>query len=100
MDYGVHLDHVEIAGEHESFFGFGLEASGAMLDVPLVGGRLGRRLAGGRGAQADLERAYSGGLYAREALDGPWELVVQARLAQGHDLASEALDDADFVWAK
>ena len=47
MDHCVHLDHVQIAAEHQRFLRLTLESSGAMLDIPLVGERFVRSLTGG-----------------------------------------------------
>ena len=52
------------------------------------------------GAEADLDHAHAARLDAGQPLDGPRQLVVQARPVVGQHLLAEALDDAGFVRAQ
>ena len=103
MDDGGHLDHVLIAGQHERFVRLALEASHAMLRVPLIGRRL-EKFAGNAfflgsqdRAEAHLDRSHAEIREAREAFDRGRELVVKTRLPVRLDAASEARDDADLA---
>ena len=82
MDYRIDFDHVLIAGQHQGLFRPALEAAGAMRHIPLIGGRFG--LARGRArSKTDLDHAHAAALHARQALHGPRQFIMQARLLVG-----------------